>query len=50
MEEICKNRGDMEIEMAIDKALDEMPDDYMIRPFLQANRVGGEKDAVNRIQ
>ena len=43
VEEIRKNRGSMEIEMAIDKALDEMPDDYMIRPFLQANRVGVKK-------
>ncbi len=41
--EIRRNRESMEIEMAIDKALDEMPDDFMIRPFLQANRVGVKK-------
>lgn len=41
--EIRKNRISMEIEPAIDKALDEMPDDYLIKPFLQANRVGVKK-------
>ncbi len=37
--ETHKNRGSMEIGTAIDKAPDEMPDDFMIGPFLQANRV-----------
>ena len=28
----------MELTAAIDKALDEMPDDYVIKPYLEANR------------
>ncbi len=40
---IRKNRKQMEIEQAIDKALDDMPDDFMIRPYLISNRIGVKK-------
>ena len=33
----------MAIEDAIDRALDEMPDEFEIKPFLMANRVGVKK-------
>lgn len=37
-EEIRKNSRDMEIETAVDQAIDAMPGDYVIRPFLIGNR------------
>ena len=40
---IRENRKQMDIERAIDKALDDMPDDFEIKPFLSANRVGVKK-------
>ena len=39
MQEIRKNRKTMEIEDAVDKAMADMPEDYMIRPFLDAHKV-----------
>lgn len=38
VEEITKNRRDMDIDSAVDKALDNMPEDYVIKPFLMGNR------------
>lgn len=38
VEEIRKNRKGMEIEEAVDKAIDDMPQDYEIRPFLMGNK------------
>ena len=35
---IRENHEDMDIENAVDKAIDEMPADYVIRPFLIGNR------------
>jgi predicted transposase/invertase (TIGR01784 family) len=40
---IRKNKQSMDIEKAIDKALDEMPEDFEIRPYLMANRMGVKK-------
>lgn len=39
MQEIRKNRKTMEIEDAVDKAMADMPEDYVIRPFLDAHKV-----------
>ena len=39
MQEIRKNRKTMEIEDAVDKAMADMPKDYVIRPFLDAHKV-----------
>ncbi len=36
--EIRMNQGKMELEPAVDKALDEMPADFVIRPFLMEHR------------
>ena len=33
----------MPLEAAVDAALDEMPDDFLIRPYLEANRVEVKK-------
>ncbi len=38
VEHIRENHEDMDIENAVDKAIDEMPADYVIRPFLIGNR------------
>lgn len=38
MEEIRENRAEMDIEQAVDKAIDEMPEDYEIRLFLIGHR------------
>lgn len=40
---IRENKKTMDIEKAIDKTLDDMPDDFEIRPYLYANRVGVKK-------
>ena len=40
---IRENRKQMNIEESIDKALNDMPKDFEIRPFLMANRVGVKK-------
>ena len=40
---IRENRKEMEIGPAIDKALDEMPMEFEIRPYLMANRLGVKK-------
>ena len=36
--EIRKNLADMEIEEAVNKAIMDMPEDYEIKPFLEAHR------------
>ena len=38
METIRKYEKEMELTDAIDRALDEIPEDYQIRPYLEANR------------
>ena len=38
VETIRKYEKEMELTDAIDRALDEMPEDYVIRPYLEANR------------
>ena len=38
MQEIRNNRKTMEIEDAVDKALTDMPKEYIIKPFLEAHR------------
>ena len=43
MAAIRENKKTMDIEKAIDKTLDDMPDDFEIRPYLYANRVGVKK-------
>ena len=40
---IRENRKQMNIEESIDKALNDMPEDFEIKPFLMANRVGVKK-------
>ena len=40
---IRKNKQSMDIEKAIDKALDEMPEHFEIRTYLMANRMGVKK-------
>lgn len=40
---IRENLRQMKIEESIDKALDDMPEDFEIKPFLMANRVGVKK-------
>ena len=40
---IRENKKTLDIEKAIDKALDDMPDDFVIKPYLIANRVGVKK-------
>lgn len=39
MQEIRENRKTMEIEDAVDKALMDMPKEYVIKPFLDAHKV-----------
>ena len=43
VETIRENRRKMDIERAIDRMLDEMPLDFEIRPYLEANRKGVKK-------
>lgn len=38
MEEIRKNSEQMDIDTAVDHAIDSMPEEYVIRPFLAGNR------------
>ena len=39
VEEIRRNRKDAEIEEAVDMAIADMPQDYVIKPFLEAHKV-----------
>ena len=39
VETIRSHEKEMELSEAIDQTLDEMPDDYIIKPYLEANRV-----------
>ena len=39
MQEIRNNRKTMEIEDAVDKAMADMPKEYVIKPFLDAHKV-----------
>lgn len=48
IEEIRTNRQNgMEVEQAVDVALDEMPERYSIREFLMANRAEGARCPVD---
>ena len=38
VERIRQNRATMDIDMAVDKAIDAMPKDYLIRPFVIGNK------------
>ena len=38
VDEIRKNRADMDIEHAVDKAINNMPEDFQIKPFLKTHR------------
>ena len=42
-ETIRKYEKDMELEEAINRTLDGMPEDFLIKPYLQANRVEVQK-------
>ncbi|MCR4762121.1 MAG: hypothetical protein K5696_01185 [Lachnospiraceae bacterium] len=42
VEEVRKNQETMELISAVDKAIEEMPEDFEIKGFLQANRSEGK--------